>query len=73
MADKKIVHSENKVSEDSQFQTAKPVGNPTGLRIGAIVCWLLGLGCEVMAILALVQKIHIFVKNEKSCQWKNYK
>lgn len=56
---KKIVKSENETT-GTGFQEAKPVGNATGLRIGAIICWLAGLGCEVLAILALIEKIHIF-------------
>ncbi|MDL2324831.1 hypothetical protein LJC61_06760 [Ruminococcaceae bacterium OttesenSCG-928-A16] len=36
------------------IQPAAPVkGNATGLRIGAFVCWLLGIGFEVFAILVL--------------------
>lgn len=36
---------------------AKPVGNAAGLRIGAIVLWVLALACEVCAILVLNGKI----------------
>ncbi|MBQ7612128.1 MAG: hypothetical protein IJU92_03535 [Spirochaetaceae bacterium] len=38
---------------------AKPVGNATGLRIGAFILWALGLACEVVGILFLLQKIMI--------------
>ncbi|MBQ0026456.1 MAG: hypothetical protein KBS79_03710 [Lachnospiraceae bacterium] len=61
MAEKKIVKSTNEVSEHKQ---AAPVGNATGLRIGAIACWLVALGCEVVAVLALMQKINIFAQGE---------
>ena len=60
---KKIVKSDNEVAETVILE-AKPVGNASGLRIGAVICWLAGLGCEVLAILSLLQKIHIFAKNE---------
>ncbi|MCQ2456280.1 MAG: hypothetical protein MJ096_02890 [Clostridia bacterium] len=56
---KKIVQSQS-TGDGTVIQAAKPVGNATGLRIGAIVCWILGLACEVFAILAIFEKIHIF-------------
>ena len=40
-------------------QQAKPVGNATGLRIGAIVLWVLAIGFEVMALLVVLGKLGI--------------
>ncbi|MCR4962364.1 MAG: hypothetical protein K6B40_00630 [Firmicutes bacterium] len=37
-------------------QAAAPVGNATGLRIGAIVLWLLAVGFEVLALLVALGK-----------------
>ncbi len=41
-------------------------GNATGLRIGAIVLWLLAIGCEVLAILALMKDFAIRFTNNGS-------
>ncbi len=38
---------------------AKPVGNATGLRIGAIACWVVALVLEILAILVVFGKINI--------------
>ena len=38
----------------SVAKEAKPVGNATGLRIGAVVLWLAALGLEVLAYLVLI-------------------
>ncbi len=37
---------------------AKPVGNATGLRIGAVALWLVALGLEVLAYLVLIGKLN---------------
>ena len=54
--EKKLVASENEVT----MTQAQPTGNATGYRIGAIICWVLGLVCEVFALLFFKQKFHIF-------------
>ncbi len=38
---------------------AKPVGNPTPYRIGAIACWLVAIAMEVLAVLVFVGKIDL--------------
>jgi len=38
---------------------AAPVGNATGLRVGAIIAWVFALALEVVAFLALIGKINI--------------
>ncbi len=38
---------------------AKPVGNATGLRIGAIVCWIFAFLLEALAYLILIGKINL--------------
>ena len=62
MAERKKIESasENTVST---IQNAKPVGNATGYRIGAIVLWVLALVCEVVAIFTLFGKITISFMN----------
>ena len=37
-------------------KTAAPIGSATGWRIGAVIFWLLGFACEVMAILIALGK-----------------
>ena len=38
---------------------AAPVGNATGLRVGAVILWLLAIGFEVAAVLMLFGKINL--------------
>ena len=40
-------------------KAAAPVGNATGLRIGAIVLWLLAIGFEVLAVLVTFGKLDL--------------
>ena len=40
-------------------QQAKPVGNAAGLRIGAIILWVLAIGFEVLALLVVLGKLTI--------------
>jgi len=43
-------------------KTVKPAEkheNATGLRVGAVILWLIALGCEVVAILVLKEKIEL--------------
>ncbi len=65
--DRKIVSSSTgkevkpKKKTTSTGKTAKkaaPAGNATGLRIGAIVLWLLAIGFEVVGLLLLLGKIN---------------
>lgn len=56
--ERKIVSAGNEKSvkkTETKFKDAPPSrgGNAMGFRIGAIVCWLLGIACEVFAILVL--------------------
>ena len=41
------------------MQAAKPVGNATGLRIGAIVLWACAIAFEILALLVVLGKLHI--------------
>jgi hypothetical protein len=43
----------------AQQGIAAPTGNATGLRIGAIVLWVLAVACEIVAILVIFGKISI--------------
>ena len=40
-------------------QAAKPVGNATGLRIGAIILWVAAIAFEILALLVVLGKITI--------------
>lgn len=41
------------------YKKAAPVGNATGLRVGAVILWLLALAFEVAAVLILFKKINL--------------
>ncbi len=41
------------------MQAAKPVGNATGLRIGAIILWVAAIASEVLALLVVLGKLRI--------------
>lgn len=45
--------------ERPPVQEAKPLGNAKGLRIGAIVLWVLALAFEILAVLVIAGKINI--------------
>ena len=45
-----------------KLEEAAPVGNATGLRIGAIVLWVLAIAFEVLAILVIFGKINLTFK-----------
>ncbi|MBQ7714338.1 MAG: hypothetical protein IJT70_00540 [Clostridia bacterium] len=34
-----------------------PTGNATGLRIGAVILWIVAIGCEVLALLTVIGKL----------------
>ena len=57
---KKIIAADsgNEVSAAKRKEAA-PVGNPTGLRIGAAVLWLLAVVMELLAVLVLFGKVNI--------------
>ena len=49
-----------RVDEDGRKVTsAKPAGSATGLRIGAVILWLLAIGFEVLCALILFGKINV--------------
>ena len=41
------------------YKQAAPVGNATGLRIGAVALWLVAIAFEVVAYLMLIGKINL--------------
>ncbi len=63
MAEKKvhnIVAAEpDKEKEGKIIHEAKPVGNATGLRVGAIVLWVVAFIFEILAYLVLIGKINL--------------
>ena len=61
MAEKKehkIVQAETGTS-GKVIQEAKPVGNATGLRVGAIILWVVALIFEILAYLVVIGKINL--------------
>ena len=61
MAEKKvhnIVAAETK-PDGKVVQAAKPVGNASGLRAGAIALWVVALIFEILALLVVLGKIHL--------------
>ena len=40
-------------------QAAAPVGNATGLRIGAIILWVVAIAFEVLALLVVLGKFDL--------------
>ena len=50
----KEVKAGSKKKTTKVTKEAKPVGNATGLRIGAVALWLVALGLEVLAYLVLI-------------------
>lgn len=67
MAEKKqktYVAADEKVKEAAKnvnvtYQQAKPVGNASGLRVGAVVCWIFAFIMEVLAYMVLVGKVNL--------------
>ena len=51
--------AEVKETSEKKIKEAKPTGNATTLRIFAVVCWILALAAEVMAILVILEKIEL--------------
>lgn len=59
MAEKKQHNIVQSTATGKKVTAAKPVGNATGLRIGAIVLWLLAIGFEVCGIMMLLGKLSL--------------
>lgn len=62
--EKKVVPAPKKeeaetTAKKTTKKPAKPVGNASGLRVGAVVCWVLAIACELVGILMLVGKLSI--------------
>ena len=58
MAEKKV-HNMVAANTGTEKQQAKPVGNASGLRTGAIILWIIAFIFEILALLAVLGKIHI--------------
>mgnify|MGYP000487889532 CR=1 FL=1 len=61
---KRIISADDgsEVKAGSRKRVAKqaaPVGNATGLRIGAVVLWVLAIVMEVLALLVVIGKINL--------------
>jgi len=48
-----------KTTSGKKIKEAKPVGNATGLRIGAVICWVVAIAFEVLGFLIYLDKITI--------------
>ncbi len=62
MAEKKkhnIVEAAPVSGSGVTINAAKPVGNATGLRIGAVALWVVAIAFEVCALLVVLGKIHM--------------
>lgn len=49
--------------ERPPVQQAKPVGNAKGLRIGAVILWVLAFAFEILAVLVIAGKINLTAEN----------
>ena len=67
MAEKKHNISNATANTVSNIQNAKPVGNAKGLRIGAVILWVVAIAFELVAILMLFGKINITFMNTLTC------
>ena len=61
MAEKKVhnIVAAETGTEGKVVHQAKPVGNATGLRVGAIVLWVVAFVFEILAYLVLIGKINL--------------
>ncbi|MCQ2419727.1 MAG: hypothetical protein MJ118_01180 [Clostridia bacterium] len=63
MAEKKthnfVAASSGETTTGKKVQAAKPVGNSTGLRIGAIILWIVAIAMEVLAVLVVAGKLNV--------------
>lgn len=48
-----------KSAKNATVKKAAPVGNATGLRVGAVILWVLAIAFEVLAVLILFGKINL--------------
>ncbi len=46
-------------AEGRKYKEAKPVGNAAGLRVGAVICWIVAIAFEVLGFLIYLEKIMI--------------
>ena len=67
MAEKKHNISNATANTVSNIQNAKPVGNAKGLRIGAVILWVVAIAFELIAVLMLFGKINITFMNTLTC------
>lgn len=52
-------HTDAPVKSGKKMKEAAPVGNAKGLRVGAVVLWVLALVMEVLALLVVLGKINL--------------
>ena len=67
MAEKKKTFSTASSTTVSEIKKAKPVGNAGGLRVGAVILWIVAIAFEVLAILLLAGKLNITFMNTLTC------
>ena len=53
--------SDEKLKNAKTVKPAKPVGNASGLRVGAVILWVVAIAFEVLALLVLLGKINIHI------------
>ena len=51
----------------SDIKNAKPVGNATGLRVGAVILWVAAIVFEILAVLVAFGKLNITFMNTLVC------
>ena len=66
MAEKKThtlqsADNDEKLKDAKKMKEAKPVGNASGLRAGAVVLWIVAIVFEVLALLVLLGKLNIHI------------
>ena len=71
-AEPKVASSRPKTTVDEdgrKVKEPKPSGNATGLRVGAVILWLLAIGFEVLCALILFGKINV---TKDGAAWPGY-
>ena len=53
--------SDEKLKNAKTVKPAKPVGNASGLRVGAVILWVVAIAFEVLALLVLLGKVNIHI------------
>ena len=66
MAEKKKIGTASATTV-SDIKNAKPVGNATGLRVGAVILWVAAIVFEVLAVLIIAGKLNITFMNTLTC------